>query len=58
MCTKWFSDGDVHKYFNPYDTPYDSYISFMNVLNDLVIRITKKQDKHIITEKPSLLIQN
>ena len=23
MCTKWFSDGDVHKYFNPYGTPYD-----------------------------------
>jgi alpha-amylase len=35
MCTKWFSDGDVHKYFSPYDTPYDAYISFMNVLQDL-----------------------
>ncbi len=34
MCTKWFADGDVHKYFNPYDSPYDSYISFMNVMND------------------------
>jgi alpha-amylase len=36
MCTKWFSDGDVHKYFNPYDTPYDAYISYTNVLNDLI----------------------
>ncbi|MBN1525478.1 MAG: glycoside hydrolase family 57 protein [Spirochaetales bacterium] len=35
MCTKWFSDGDVHKYFNPYDTPFDAYIVFVNVLNDL-----------------------
>ena len=35
MCTKYFSDGDVHKYFNPYDSPYDSYINFMNVLNNL-----------------------
>ncbi|MBN2210405.1 MAG: glycoside hydrolase family 57 protein [Sedimentisphaerales bacterium] len=35
MCTKWFSDGDVHKYFNPYDSPYDSYINFMNVLDNL-----------------------
>jgi alpha-amylase len=42
MCTKWFSDGDVHKYFNPYDSPYDSFIAFMNVLNDLIIR-TKQQ---------------
>jgi len=35
MCTKWFSDGDVHKYFNPYDSPYDAYVIYMNVLNDL-----------------------
>ncbi len=35
MCTKYFSDGDVHKYFNPYESPYDSYINFMNVLNNL-----------------------
>ncbi len=39
MCTKWFSDGDVHKYFNPYDSPYDAFISYMNVLNDLKTRI-------------------
>jgi alpha-amylase len=35
MCTKYFSDGDVHKYFNPYESPYDSYINFMNVLTNL-----------------------
>jgi alpha-amylase len=35
MCTKYFADGDVHKYFNPYDSPYDSFINFMNVLNNL-----------------------
>jgi alpha-amylase len=39
MCIKWFSDGDVHKYFNPYDSPYEGFITFMNVLNDIVIRI-------------------
>lgn len=35
MCTKWFADGDVHKYFSPYDSPYDAFIAFMNVLEDL-----------------------
>ncbi|MBN2455513.1 MAG: glycoside hydrolase family 57 protein [Sedimentisphaerales bacterium] len=35
MCTKYFADGDVHKYFNPYDSPYDSYINFMNALDNL-----------------------
>ncbi len=39
MCTKWFADGDVHKYFNPYESPYDSFISFMNVLHDLRLRL-------------------
>ncbi|MBT4538696.1 alpha-amylase [Candidatus Woesearchaeota archaeon] len=35
MCTKWFSDGDVHKYFNPYQSPYDGFIYFMNIFKDL-----------------------
>jgi alpha-amylase len=35
MCTKWFSDGDVHKYFNPYDSPYDGFIHFMNILENM-----------------------
>ena len=39
MCTKWFADGDVHKYFNPYESPYDSYINFMNVLDNLRSRL-------------------
>jgi alpha-amylase len=38
MCTKWFADGDVHKYFNCYDTPYDAFLNFMNILNDLKIK--------------------
>ncbi len=39
MCTKWFSDGDVHKYFNPYDTPYDAFINFMNAFSDFKLRV-------------------
>ncbi|MBF0105610.1 MAG: polysaccharide deacetylase family protein [Deltaproteobacteria bacterium] len=35
MCTKWFSDGDVHKYFNPYPTPHSAYVTYVNVLNDM-----------------------
>jgi alpha-amylase len=48
MCTKYFSDGDVHKYFNPYDSPYDSFIAFMNILADLRLRIEKEQNMSII----------
>jgi alpha-amylase len=35
MCTKTYADGAVHHYFNPYDSPYDSFINFMNVLDNL-----------------------
>lgn len=39
MCTKWFNDGDVHKYFNPHDSPYDAFITYMNIFNDLNSRM-------------------
>ncbi|MCA9379524.1 alpha-amylase, partial [Candidatus Dojkabacteria bacterium] len=39
MCTKWFADGDVHKYFNPYESPYEAFIAFMNVLQDVRLRL-------------------
>ena len=39
MCTKFFSDGEIHKRFNPYDTPYEAFINYMNVLSDFIIRV-------------------
>jgi alpha-amylase len=42
MCTKYYADGEVHKYFNPYESPYDGYINFMNVLDNLRTRASEK----------------
>jgi alpha-amylase len=42
MCTKWFSDGDVHAYFSPYNSPYEAFIAFMNVYHDLKSRLIEK----------------
>ena len=42
MCTKWFADGDVHKYFNCYSTPYDAFMNYMNVVKDLRQRLVRK----------------
>ena len=57
MCTKYFADGDVHKYFNPYDTPYDSFINFMNVLDHLRSRclsIANKRGRPVVSiDRPS-----
>ncbi|MDD5713014.1 MAG: glycoside hydrolase family 57 protein [Smithellaceae bacterium] len=45
MCTKWFSDGDVHKYFNPYASPYDAYINYMNILDDFSGMLKRPEGK-------------
>lgn len=39
MCTKSLSDQDVHNYFSPYDSPFDAYINYMNILNDFRERL-------------------
>ena len=39
MCTKWFTDGDVHAYFSPYESPYDAFLYFMNVVRDVRYRL-------------------
>lgn len=66
MSTKFFSDGATQAYFNPYDTPYEAYINFMNVLSDFTIRVnamapesTNDQDiaglTQVIAEKEALI---
>lgn len=45
MCTKFFSDGSVHEYFSPYDTPYDAFINYMNVLSDFMLRVKQKTEE-------------
>ena len=55
MCTKFFSDGAVHKYFNPYDTPYEAFINYMNVLSDFILRVDDAisvSDVNFAPEKP------
>ena len=42
MCTKWLADGDVHQHFNPYPSPYDAYINYMNILDDFSRQLSRK----------------
>lgn len=41
MCTKWFTDGDVHAYFSPYESPYDAFLYFMNAVRDIRYRLSE-----------------
>ena len=54
MCTKYFNDGDVHKYFNPYESPYDAFINYMNIVQDLELRLERYEK----TENPRPLTLN
>ena len=39
MSTQFFSDGAPRKYANQYETPYEAFINFMNILSDFIIRV-------------------
>ena len=41
MCTKWFTDGDVHAYFSPYESPYDAFLQYMNTIRDMRWRLSQ-----------------
>jgi alpha-amylase len=66
MSTKFFTAGATQAYYNPYETPYDAYINYMNVLSDFIIRVNalapetrSDQDlaglSRVITEKDELI---
>ena len=61
MATKFFSDGAVHAYFNPYETPYDAFMNYMNVLSDFEIRLIRntpsETDQAQIAKLDSLLAE-
>jgi alpha-amylase len=57
MCTKWFTDGEVHKYFNPYPSPYEAFMNYMNILSDLMIRIDRYLfNKESLTQKSDTIL--
>lgn len=39
MSTKWFSDGEIHNYHNPFNSPYEAFINYMNIISDFEVRI-------------------
>ena len=53
MCTKWFNDGDVHKYFNHFSSPYDAYTSFQNIINDFR-EVLQEEERKKVDDKVDL----
>ncbi|MBI3619229.1 alpha-amylase [Candidatus Peregrinibacteria bacterium] len=51
MCTKYWNDGDVHKYFSPYDSPYEAYRRYSHALCDLRQRLEANAKCQVPTSK-------
>jgi len=45
MCTKSWTDGDVHKYFSPFSTPHDGFINKISGLSQIKVRVAKEIGK-------------
>ncbi|MFW5887088.1 MAG: glycoside hydrolase family 57 protein, partial [Bacteroidota bacterium] len=39
MNTQFTSDGNERACFSPYDSPYEAFINYMNILSDFIIRL-------------------
>ena len=57
MSTKFFTDRPSYTYVNPYESPYDAFINYMNVLSDFTIRVKKDFKDNITEQKVDELIR-
>lgn len=57
MSTKYFSDGAVHSHFSPYDTPFDAFTNYMNVLSDFIARVNACFPEGVDNEELNSLLQ-
>jgi alpha-amylase len=44
-CTKWLGDGDVHKYFNSFNTPHDAFANYISVISDFKSKVLMENFK-------------
>jgi alpha-amylase len=57
MSTKHFSDGAMHSHFSPYDTPYEAFMNYMNVLSDFIDRVNGQFPEGVDNEELNSLLK-
>lgn len=57
MSTKRASDGAVHKHFSPYETPFEAFTNYMNVLSDFLQRVSAQYPSNIDNEELNSLLK-
>ncbi len=56
MSTKHLADGEVHSMFSPYDTPFQAFTNYMNVLSDFIVRVEEQYPLSIENEELNSLL--
>lgn len=56
MSTKHFGDGAVHAMFSPYESPYQAFTNYMNVLADFIVRVEEQYPLSIENEELNALL--
>jgi alpha-amylase len=56
MSTKRFADGAAHSAFSPYETAFDAFIYYMNVLADFIVRVEDQYPMEIENEELNALL--
>lgn len=56
MATKHFADGAVHSHFSPYETPFQAFTNYMNVLSDFIVRVEEQYPLEIENEELNSLL--
>lgn len=56
MSTKHMADGEVHSLFSPYETPFQAFTNYMNVLADFIVRVEEQYPLSIENEELNSLL--
>jgi len=56
MSTKQFTDGGLYKYFSPYDSPFEAFTNYMNVLSDFMERVEAQYPTSVDNEELNSLL--
>lgn len=57
MSTKHFADGAVHSHFSPYETPFQAFTNYMNVLADFLVRVDEQFPLSVDNEELNSLLK-
>ncbi len=56
MATKHMADGAAHSSFSPYETPFQAFTNYMNVLADFIVRVEEQYPLSIENEELNSLL--